>query len=50
MIVDIMEILGNCLQLPLNTLIVIQKLYMANNSFNQIYLESKPFGQQTCNS
>ena len=43
MIVDIMEILGNCLQLPLNTLKVIQQLSRSNNSFNQICLESKHF-------
>ena len=50
MVVDILESLRNCLQLTFNTRTVIQQLYRANKSFNQIYPESKHFGQQTCNS
>ena len=50
MVMDIMESLRNYLQLSVKTLIVIQQLYRANKSFNQICPESKYFGQQTCNS
>ena len=49
-ILDFLESLLNYLQLSFNTLTVIQELHWANKSFNQICPESKPFGQQTCNS
>ena len=39
MIQDILKSLGNCLQLPFNTLKVIQQLSRSNKSVNQIYLD-----------
>ena len=50
MVVDILESLWNCLKLYFNTLDVIQQLSMSNNSVNQIYPESKHFGQQISNN
>ena len=50
MVVDILEILWNCLQLSFNALKVIQQLSRSNNSAKQIYPESKQLGQQTSNS
>jgi len=49
-ILDFLQRLQNYLQLSFNTLTMIQELNWLNKSFNQIYPESKPFGQQTCNS
>ena len=50
MVVDILEILWNCIQLSFNTLKVIQQLSRSNNSVKPIYPESKQLGQQTSNS